>query len=57
MRNINTYRIVIGAKRIGRNKLLILIPIIYIIIVGILSYMGKGFLLTLDQPFSSNLSG
>lgn len=55
MRNINTYRIVIGAKRIGRNKLLILIPIIYIIIVGILSYMGREFFNKLEKPFSSDL--
>ncbi len=55
MRNKNTYRIVTGAMRIGRNKLLILIPVIYLIIVGILSYMGKEFLITLNKPFSSDL--
>jgi S-DNA-T family DNA segregation ATPase FtsK/SpoIIIE len=57
MRNKNSYRIVTGAKRIGRNKPLILIPVIYIISVGIMSYIGKGFLLALDQPFSSDLFG
>jgi S-DNA-T family DNA segregation ATPase FtsK/SpoIIIE len=55
MKNKNTYRILIGVKRIGRKKLLLLIPVIYLIIVGILSHMGKGILLTLDQPFSSDL--
>lgn len=57
MKNKNLYRIVTGAKRIVRNKLLILIPVIYLIIVGILSYRGKVLLLTLDQPFSSDLFG
>lgn len=44
-----------GIKRIKKNKVWILIPIIYLIIVALLTGLGRGYLSTLDHPFSSDL--
>lgn len=46
-----------GIKRIYEKKILLLVPTTYLIILGMLTYAGKITLLTLEQPFSSNIFG
>lgn len=53
----NRERMRAGVQRMRRNKKLFLIPVIYLIILGTFTYWGKGKLLTLQHPFSSEFFG
>lgn len=55
MRNRNYIRIKEGIKKINRKKILILIPIMYFLIIGCLTYAGEWLLGKMGSPFSTEL--
>lgn len=52
MRNRNYIRIKEGIKKINRKKILILIPIMYFLIIGCLTYAGEWLLGKMGSPYS-----
>lgn len=55
VRNRNYIRIKEGIKKINRKKILILIPIMYFLIIGCLTYAGEWLLGKMGSPFSTEL--
>lgn len=55
MKNRNVYRIILGIKRIKRKKRLILIPLLYMVFIVAITWMGETFLSSLENAFSSEL--
>lgn len=55
VRNRNYIRIKEGIKKINRKKILILIPIMYFLIIGCLTYAGEWLLGKMRSPFSTEL--
>lgn len=53
----NRERIKTGFRRMKENNVLFLIPVAFVLFIGILTYIGKDFLLGLEAPFSSKLFG